>query len=410
MVYNGTDKVANIKTNEIINGSYMFSYTSLDSFSGDLSSLVNGSYMFHDTPLESFSSDLSSLVNGYNMFGTSSLESFSGDLSNLVNGHGMFYSTSLASFSGDLSSLTNGSYMFHDTPLESFSSDLSSLVNGETMFYNTSLASFSGDLSSLVNGTNMFGQTPLESFSGDLSNLVDGKHMFGDTSLESFIGDLINHVKGHGMFSDTSLDVESVELICDVLPNYNTENGGKKLQTATWNESGENKGKYTYSDWTSGVYCYPIIHIIINDDGSVRNFVTGNIIESEVKTISIAWSDISVLSEDDRTTITKLFTDTATEKGWTFITNEELGGTVSPNAVMTTDGAIQYYVFAKKDEATEDDATHIDASGKLWKFDTAEAIIGPNIKYWSMFATVEDALTEWELTPWTKPIEEESAE
>ena len=145
-----------------------------------------------------------------------------------------------------------------------------------------------------------------------------------------------------------------------------------------------------------------------NADGIDRSFGTESISASNVKSIRITWSDISVLSEADRTAITQLFTDTATEKGWTFITNTELGGTVSPNAIMTTDGTIQYYVLAKKDEATEDNATHIDASGKLWKFDTAEAIIGPNIKYWSMFATVEDALTEWELTSWTKPTEEET--
>ena len=213
------------------------------------------------------------------------------------------------------------------------------------------------------------------------------------------------------MFNSTSLDVESVELICDVLPNYNTDNGGQPLQTCTWDGK-----KYTYTDWTSGIYYYPIIKISYdgdsmssgNTDGIDRTFGTESISQSNVKSIRITWKDISILSADDRTAITKLFGDTATEKGWTFITNTELGGTLSPNTVMTTDGTIQYYVLAKKDEATEDDATHIDANGKLWKFDTAEAIIGPNVVYWSMFATVEDALTEWELTPYVKPTEEET--
>lgn len=232
--------------------------------------------------------------------------------------------------------------------------------------------------------------------------------MFVGTTIKSFSGDLSSLVNGDFMFYDTSLDVESVELICDVLPNYNTENGGKKLQTCTWDST---NGKYTYSDWTSGNhYYYPIITITNSSsvDGIERRFDRGSISSSFVKTISIYWKDISVLSEADRTAITKLFTDTATEKGWTFITNSELGGTVSPNAVMAADGTVQYYIFAKKDEATEDDATHIDAEGKLWKFDTAEAIIGPNVQYWSLFATVEDALTEWGLTPWTKPTEEET--
>ena len=506
IVYNGTTEIANIKTNEIVNGTSMFQYTvltsfnsdlsslvngtdmfrstfipsysgdlsnlvngynmfyyngSFTSFSGDLSSLVNGSQMFYKTALASFSGDLSSLVNGYKMFDGTSLESFSGDLSSLVNGSLMFSGTPLASFSGDLSSLVNGESMFCDTSIDSFSGDLSSLVNGynmfayndsltsfngdlskvidgSRMFYYTSLASFSGDLSSLVNGTNMFSKTSLESFSGDLSSLVNGyqmfyktslksfsgdlgslvsgDQMFAETSLESFSGDLSSLVNGSQMFRDISLDVESIELICDVLPNYNTENRGKKLQTAKWNSSGTNKGKYTYEDWTSGNYYYPIIHIegnyktlsAGNSDGIDRYFSTETINASNVKSIRISWKNISVLSEADRTAITKLFTDTASEKGWTFLTNTELGGTVSPNAVMAADGTIQYHVLAKKDEATEDTATHIDANGKLWTFDTAEAIIGPNIKYWSMFATVEDALTEWELTPWTKPAEEET--
>ena len=419
MVYNETTEVANIKINELVNGSYMFTNTSLNSFSGDLSSLINGSFMFCGTSITSFSGDLSSLVNGYNMFSeNNSFESFSGDLSSLVNGYRMFFSTSITSFSGDLSSLVNGYMMFmFNFSFASFSGDLSNLVDGEGMLAYTSLTSFSGDLNSLVNGKGMFSNNnSFESFNGDLSNLVDGEGMFNSSPLESFNGDLSSLVNGSMMFDNTRLDVESVELICDVLPNYNTENGGKTLQTATWNESGENKGKYTYSDWESGDYNYPIVKIEAvsdtmsqgNADGIRRVFGTKEISESNVKTISITWSDISVLSEADRTAITKLFTDTATEKGWTFITNEELGGNVSPNAVMTTDGTIQYYILAKKDEATEDNATHIDASGKLWKFDTAEAIIGPNIKYWSMFATVEDALTEWELTPWTKPTEEET--
>ena len=490
MVYNGATEVANIKTNEIVNGTNMFSGTSLESFNSDLSSLVDGNRMFYKTSLASFSGDLSSLVDGYQMFYNTSLKSFngdlsslvngtnmfvdsesfesfsgdllslvdsnsmffntplksfSGDLSSLINGYRMFYKTPLASFSGDLSSLTNGNSMFTNTSLTSFSRDLSSLVNGYYMFSNcislksfngdlsslvnggamfssTSLASFSGDLSSLVNGADMFSSTSLASFSGDLSSLVNGTNMFSNcASLTSFSGDLSSLVNGTNMFSSTSLDIESVELICDVLPNYNTENGGKKLKTATWNSS---EGKYTYSDWngTSNFY-YPIIEIITdydsmsqgNTDGINRSFDTEYISASNVKSITIKWKSGSAIlgegHEADREKIAKLFTNTATEKGWTFLVNTEIaesGEIAPPNAIMATDGTIQYYVLAKKDEATEDNATHIDASGKLWKFDTAEAIIGPNIKYWSIFATVEDALTEWGLTPWTKPTEEET--
>ena len=128
--YTSTDAsgepLCNIQTEMIKDGSSMFSYTSIASFSGDLSSLVNGS----------------------NIFGNC---------------------TQLTSFSGD----SSGSHV-----------NLSSLVNGSSMFYSTKLTSFSGDLSSLVNGNNMFGYCDsFESFSGDLSNLVNGSGMFSKTSL-----------------------------------------------------------------------------------------------------------------------------------------------------------------------------------------------------------------------------------
>ena len=126
--------VANIQTEKIKDGRGMFSYNSLESFNGDLSSLVNGFFMFYNTSLASFSGDLSSLVDGSWMFKNSSLESFNGDLSSLVNGSEMFYGCRLESFSSDLSSLVYGDGMFYDCRLESFNSDLSSLVMGAQMF------------------------------------------------------------------------------------------------------------------------------------------------------------------------------------------------------------------------------------------------------------------------------------
>ena len=102
--------------------------------------IEDGSYMFYDIPLASFTSDLSSLVNGSYMFNYATLESFDIDLSSLVNGDSMFPHNSLIFFFRDLSSLTNGNMMFYDNPLASFTSDLSSLVNGAGMFTWTQLA------------------------------------------------------------------------------------------------------------------------------------------------------------------------------------------------------------------------------------------------------------------------------
>ena len=198
IVYNGTTEVANIKTNEIVNGSNMFRSTSLESFSGDLSSLVDGSTMFCNTSLASFSGDLRNLVNGSAMFSRSSLASFSGDLSSLINGTNMFSNQSLTSFYSELSNLVIGDGMFSGTSLTSFNRNLNSLVKGSNMFESTPLTSFSSDLSSLVTGTSMFESTSLTSFSGDLSSLNDGDNMFKDCSLDTesllYIADTINTV------------------------------------------------------------------------------------------------------------------------------------------------------------------------------------------------------------------------
>ena len=78
--------IANIQTERIEDGTWMFQNTSLTSFNGDLSSLVNGERMFAYSSLASFNGDLSNLVNGDTMFNASSLTSFNGDLSSLVNG------------------------------------------------------------------------------------------------------------------------------------------------------------------------------------------------------------------------------------------------------------------------------------------------------------------------------------
>ena len=99
--------------------------------------------------------------------------------------------------------------------------------------------------------------------------------------------------------------------------------------------------------------------------------------------------------------ITALFDETANTKGWTILTNYQLGGTHTPTVAMT-DGTVQRYIYAIKHEADEKTANYVDANGKYWTVDTAEAIIGTNVKYWSLFATVEDAVTEWGLTPYTQ--------
>lgn len=110
-----------------------YNCTSLETFDSDLSSMedkyalgqtasTDNIKMFYGcTALKTFKADLSSITRGYEstsvttgMFRDfSSLETFSGKLSSLINGQYMFYNcTALTSFQSDLKSLESGTNMF----------------------------------------------------------------------------------------------------------------------------------------------------------------------------------------------------------------------------------------------------------------------------------------------------------
>ena len=237
--------------------------------------IKDGSYMFSNTALTSFDGDLSSLINSTDMFATTSLTSFDGDLSSLVIGYEMFYSTPLISFTSDLGSLIDGSYMFRNTSLKSFNGDLSSLVKGASMFSYAPLTSFNGDLSSLVVGTYMFGGDTLTSFSGDLSNLVVATQMFYGAPLTSFSSDLSSLVNGSDMFSFSKLTPQSVMYIVESIKNITEEKA--KYPNPETGETGEipwvtydsttrkysapfgfmEDGKYIYTYKNPNPYNYP---------------------------------------------------------------------------------------------------------------------------------------------------------
>lgn len=404
---NNGNILANIKTDELINGQCMFMGAALTSFNGDLSSLINGTSMFHSTALTSFDSDLSSLVSGYCMFASTALTSFNRDLSSLINGNHMFCNASITSFDGDLSSLVDGKYMFASTALTSFTSDLSSLVDGNYMFSTTNaLTSFTGDLSSLVSGKYMFEGSNITSFNGDLSSLVNAYEMFRFVPLTSFTSDLSSLVSGHGMFTNVALDVESTEIICYSLP--------EKSKLQSWNKNNGIYEPYTDGEFTfkykTANFNYPSSTNITNATSGVKlSIISETIPASRVCSIYIKYSSegLATLTDNDKATITALFEETAQRKGWTIITNAELGGTHTPTVAMS-DGTVQRYIYAIKNEADEKTAKYVDTNGKYWTVDTAEAIIGPNVKYWELFATKEDAIATWGLSKYTyvEPTEE----
>jgi hypothetical protein len=214
-------------------------------------------------------------------------------------------------------------------------------------------------------------------------------------------------VSGHDMFTNAALDVESTEIICYSLP--------EKSKLQSWN-----KNNGIYEPYTDGEFTFKYKTADFNSpwgDTNITNAASGvklsiiseTIPASRVCSINIGYSSkgLAALTDDDKATITALFEETAQRKGWTIITNAELGGTHTPTVTMS-DGTVQRYIYAIKYEADEKTAKFVDADGKYWNVDTAECIIGPNVKYWELFATKEDAITTWGLSEYTyvEPTEE----
>lgn len=408
--------IANIQTDLIKDGYYMFENCPLISFNGDLSSLVNGNRMFAGTTQTDFLSDLRNLRSGEFMFENTPLATFNSNLGNLNTSLGMFSNTALTKWDGktpiweygrcggNLSSLIFGHSMFNNTPLTEFKDDLSSLVDGSSMFSNTALTSFSIDLSSLVSGGQMFYNTSLTSFTSDLSSLVSGVHMFWHThkrgytisyykmvngvktyvtehfraeGLTSFSGDLGSLQSGYGMFGDardvtytnedgvtettkgiTPLDEQSVMIIADTIKDLNG-----------------------FTDWLVPASQRGIIHIGY---------------DSEV-------CDAAKIEE---------YCTEIMNKGWTVYLN----GTVQTNdegieGVATTDedgtitiAPVPYY--CKPLEVEQKEANWTDGE-KYYIILGAQKVFGDDLSTYGMFTSIENAAMNMGFTPY-EYVEEET--
>ena len=120
----------------------------------------------------------------------------------------------------DTSELVTGAWMFSRSGLTNFTLELPNLMSGPDMFYRTYLTSFNISMPVLLEGRRMFAECHnLESFSSSTPMLIDGCYMFANSELRSFSGDLQNLAGGYGMFCNTNLDIQSVNNICESLPN-----------------------------------------------------------------------------------------------------------------------------------------------------------------------------------------------
>ena len=399
--YTSSGFYANIQTEKIKDGEYMFYFCS---------------------NLTSFNSDLSSLTNGYSMFyKCSNLTSFSSDsigspvkLSSLTNGNSMFsYCSNLTSFTSDLSSMTNGSWMFNScTNLTSFTSDLSSMTNGSSMFNKCSnLTSFSSNLSSLTSCYDMFNScTNLTSFSSDLSSLTNGERMFYSCSnLTSFSSVLSSLTNGSNMFNNCKLDAESVMYVADSIKDITAE---KQLYSS---------GSIPYVTLSDGVYSAPkgfmsdgkYVYTYNNYDYTINNATpyTTTISASNVGKLTIG---INVTNNAD--TIQQQLEDFAkaaifeswdilktyfSKKGWTvtFI----YGGTT--DAIPDTYGLrggeriIPCPIFAKLVQVEDKDSAHYcteDAS-TFYNIDWGHDVTNP--QDFQQFDSLEDAMRAFNVFP-----------
>lgn len=179
-----------------------------DSFYANIQTdkIKNGSYLFNDCQnFVTFSSDLDTMTNGEMTFAFTSLANLDTSLTSLVNGYGTFFETKMTAFNLEMPSLVNAWWMFGDSKLlKSFFSKLPSLNNGECMFCGcTELSTFDSDLSSLIDGNNMFCYCSLlENFDSDLSSLTEGSYMFYESGLKKFDVSLHSLRNAEAMFTD----------------------------------------------------------------------------------------------------------------------------------------------------------------------------------------------------------------
>ena len=238
----------NTELPSLIDGTFMFMASGINSFNINLSSLTNGMGMFCYCPnLVSFNSDLSSLQTGYAMFSQCNLDSESIcniantindindlDVSNVtivegvpeeliksidlgtipktqevalaieqIQRKGWNVYSNFSEYTGNLGqdykydncktvshiTTVDSNYKTNDIIDGTWNERLDDLRDGSSMFKNCStLTTFNSDLISLTYGDQMFyGCSNLTTFDSDLSSLTDGDYMFyGCSSLPQF--------------------------------------------------------------------------------------------------------------------------------------------------------------------------------------------------------------------------------
>lgn len=188
----------------------------------------------------------------------------------------------------------------------------------------------------------------LESFITDLPVLETGIGMFlGSSALHTFQGNLGSLNDAYSMFGECILSADSVMYIADGIKDWGVRDSEGSLTGTT-----DDKAHKITIDVDS----------TLTSDAEVAEYL-----------MEIA------------------------NKGWTVATNH----TAFASASASDSTQNNVFVIARPVE-DQGMATHTTADGKFVAVETAVSVIGIHQNQWTIFANIEDALAEWELTPITK--------
>lgn len=244
-------------------------------------------------------------------------------------------------------------------------------------FQHSDISHFSGDMSSLILSFISFGNCKsLTVFEGDLSSLLIGYGTFlSSESLSDFRGDLSNLLVGDAMFSFTSLCPESVRFIANSLPKID-KTIDQNFEIEIYTDNGSCKKQLLISNGE------------LEADGMF--FPVGN--------ISISWTDIESLSEEEKAIILYDIFPIITSKGWTIDTNLK---SVTDEA-STVDIEENYYKKLRisttgiLNKGLMSLASHRDIDGNLYVIMEAKNVIN-NDGHWESFESKEMAAQHWGL-------------
>ena len=190
-----------------------------------------GDYAIFDSNGAIIGGRLDNLTNGlYFQYQRESLSKWDIALPSLTQGKAMCKQCkNLTLFKSQTPSLINAEEMFmEDTSLEVLEMDLSNVTNGANMLYKTNLPEFSNDMQSLSHAPSMLGaMKKLQRVTSLFPLLKTASYMCGDASVTEWRSALPSLSDGSFMFQFCKLDKESVLIICNTIPTY--ESGTHKL-------------------------------------------------------------------------------------------------------------------------------------------------------------------------------------